>query len=173
MRDPRERYRRHIEKQRDLGLNPVSPTEQPLDGRKATVGLLRKMSDEARRHLLDAVDDTDAELSAQLKHEVYMFGDLVQLDEHDMGRLTQRVFETDRELFALALRSCTPRLKIRMLLSLGSIARDQINYKLETMGRRRLSHVEDAQHRIVEIAKELARERLIVLFPSNPDDPFV
>ena len=137
------------------------------------MGLLREMSDESRRHLLDAVADTDAELSAQLNHEVYMFGDLVQLDERDMGRLTQRVFEIDRELFALALRSCTARLKIRMLFSLGSIARDQINYKLETMGRRRLSHVEDAQHKIVEIAKQLARERTITLFPSDPDDPFV
>jgi len=151
----------------------VSPTERPFDGRKATVGLLRKMSEDARQHLLEAVAETDAELGAQLNHEVYMFGDLVQLDERDMGRLTQRVFETDRELFALALRSCTPRLKIRMLLSLGSIARDQINYKLETMGRRRLSHVEAAQQQIVEIAKDLAREREITLYPSDPDDPFV
>ncbi|MBT3266774.1 hypothetical protein HN371_06435 [Candidatus Poribacteria bacterium] len=172
MRNPRERHRRETE-DRSLPINPVSPTERPFDGHKRTVGLLRQMSDASRRHLLSAVAETDAQLSDELHREVYLFGDLVQLDDRDMQRLTHTVSRADRELFALALRSCSPRLKLRILQSLPSVARDQIRYKMETMGQRRLSHVEEAQRRIVEIAKELADGGDIRLFPSDPDDPFV
>ncbi len=172
MRNPRERERRRAEERR-VPINPVSPTERPFDGHERTVGLLRQMSDASRRTLLDAVAETDAQLSDQLSREVYLFGDLVQLDDRDMARLTHTVSRADRELFALALRSCSARLKLRILQSLPSVARDQIRYKMETMGQRRLSHVEKAQHEIVEIAKELAIDGHIRLFPSDPDDPFV
>jgi flagellar motor switch protein FliG len=131
------------------------------------------MSDASRRTLLDAVAETDAQLSDQLSREVYLFGDLVQLDDRDMARLTHTVSRADRELFALALRSCSARLKLRILQSLPSVARDQIRYKMETMGQRRLSHVEEAQHKIVEIAKEMANAGDIRLYPSDPDDPFI
>ncbi|MEO2005591.1 MAG: FliG C-terminal domain-containing protein [Candidatus Poribacteria bacterium] len=173
MRNPRERRRRETAKTRGLPINPVSPTERAFDGRARTVGLLRQMSDEARNSLLSAVAETDAQLSEQLHHEVYLFGDLVQLDERDLTRLTNAVWEEDRDLFSLALRRCNGRLKLRMLQSLPSLTRDQISYRIETMGQRRLSHVEQAQHKIVDIAKGLARAGQITLFASDPDDPFV
>ena len=173
MRNPRERHRRETTKTRGLPINPVSPTERAFDGRERTVGLLRKMSDSARQSLLAAVADTDAELSEQLDREVYVFGDLAQLDERDLSRLTHAVSQIDRGLFALALRRCNGRLKLRMLQSLPSLSRDQISYKLETMGQRRLSHIEEAQHKIVEIARDLAKAGDITLFASDPNDPFV
>lgn len=173
MRNPRERQRREAASSRSLPINPVSPTEQAFDGHGRTVELLRKMSDVSRNSLLEAVAETDAALSEQLHHEVYMFADLAQLDERDMSRLTNAVSQVDRGLFALALRRCNGRLKLRILQSLPSLARDQISYKMETMGQRRLSHVEAAQHKIVEIAKDLATAGQITLYASDPDDPFV
>ena len=61
-----------------------------------------------------------------------------------------------------------PEIHRRMLFVSPATVREEVEYRLETMQRRRLSEVEEAQVKIVQIATQMADEGILVFGGTEP-----
>jgi len=143
--------RETLEKQLALSRNLVN-----LHGNQGATTLLRATPASVQDAVLAAIGETDPALRLSIERRLVTFEDLYDVDERDLGALLAQVYTENRDLLPLALKSCSPRMKAKVYGSITSSRREEIEYRLDTMGRKRLSEVEDAQQRIVQIAKTLA-----------------
>ena len=142
--------------------------KQETPGMKRAVELLRGVSGKSRNEVLKNVGQSDTGLSRELEAKMLTFEDLDGLDDRELQTLVLRVAPVDRELLALALRKCDFRLGSRLMRNMPQQLRDSVSYRVETMPKRPLSVVEDAQRKIVLIAKQLSDAGEIALNPSEP-----
>ncbi|HSW31152.1 MAG TPA: flagellar motor switch protein FliG [Longimicrobiales bacterium] len=141
----------------DLSLSGDS---SQAGGPAAVAEVLNLVSATLEKDLLDGVANVDPALSEQIKNLMFVFEDIVQLDDRGITRLLRDV-ET-REL-SLALKLASEELKARMLGSLSTRARDALVEEMEFLGPVRVSDVEAAQANIVKLARALEEAGEIVI----------
>lgn len=155
--------RETLERQLALSRNLVN-----LHGNEGATNLLRGVSPAMQQKILDAIGRTNSKLREEIEKRLITFEDLYEIDDREFSILLTQVYTENRELIPLALRSCSPRMKNKVYANVTSSRREEIEYRLETMGRKRVSEVEAAQQRIVQIAKELS-ERGRITFGTTED----
>lgn len=133
-------------------------------GPSAVAEVLNLVSTGFEKELLDGVADQDAELSEQIKDLMFVFEDIVKLDEKGITRLLRDV--QTREL-SLALKLASEELRGRILDTMTSRARDSLVEEMEFLGPQRVSDVEQAQSDIVKMARALADAGEIVIGGSD------
>ena len=139
----------------------ASPNEVRAFGLDRAISLLRHMPAGSREGLLRTLGERDPRLRRELENRMFTFNDLLDLDDFEFRQIIDRVRSTDRDLWPLALRSCSILVKDRLLSNMSSGMRDEVEYRLDTMGRRAVSQVHQAQQRIVLIAQEMTEEGIV------------
>ncbi|MFQ5538640.1 MAG: flagellar motor switch protein FliG [Gemmatimonadota bacterium] len=129
-------------------------------GPEAVAEVLNLLSAGIEKDLLDGVAETDVELSEQIKDLMFVFEDIVKLDDAGITRLLRDV-ET-KEL-AMALKLASEELTDRILNSMSSRARDALQEEMEFLGPVRVSDVETAQANVVKMARALEEAGEIVI----------
>jgi flagellar motor switch protein FliG len=146
-----EMLRKTLERQLELSQNLVN-----LHGNEGATSLLRSIPATSQQKVLEAIGETNPQLRKNIERQLLTFEDLFEIDDREFSIVVGQVYTESRDLLPLALRSCSPRMKSKVYANITSSRREEIEYRLETMGRKRLSEVEGAQQRIVQIAKELS-----------------
>jgi len=133
-------------------------------GPEAVAEVLNLLSAGAEKDLLDGVAERDVELSEQIKDLMFVFEDIINLDDRGITRLLRDV--DSREL-SLGLKLASEELKERILSSMSSRARDALVEEMEFLGPVRVSDVEMAQGNIVKTARTLEEAGEIVIGASD------
>ena len=139
----------------------ASPHEVRVDGLDRAVALIRDMPDDARQDLLGTLGELNPRLRAELEDRLFTFEHLIDLDYMEFVRLIDRVRTIERDLWPLALKSCSIGMRDKVFRNLPTIVHQEVEYRLETMGKRRISQVHAAQRRIVEIARTMTGEGVL------------
>lgn len=129
-------------------------------GPAAVAEVLNLVSATLEKELLDGVADVDAVLSEQIKNLMFVFEDIVTLDDRGVTRLLRDV---DTRELSLALKLASEELKARLLGALSTRARDALMEEMEFLGPVRVSDVESAQANIVKLARALEEAGEIVI----------
>jgi flagellar motor switch protein FliG len=129
-------------------------------GPAAVAEVLNLVSAAMEKDLLDGVAQVDPALSEQIKNLMFVFEDIVKLDDRGITRLLRDV---DTKELSLALKLASDELKARMLGSLSTRARDSLLEEMEFLGPVRVSDVEAAQANIVKLARALEEAGEIVI----------
>jgi flagellar motor switch protein FliG len=137
-------------------------------GPSAVAEVLNLMSAAVEKELLDGVAETDVDLSEQIKDLMFVFEDIIKLDDKGVVRLLRDV--QTKEL-SLALKLASDELKTRILETMTSRARDSLLEEMEFLGPVRVRDVERAQSDIVKMARALADAGEIVI--GGTDDMVV
>ena len=122
--------------------------------------MLNLVSAAVEKDLLEGVAEKDAELSEQIKNLMFVFEDIVKLDDRGVTRLLRDV---DTKELSLALKLASEELKGRLLGAMSSRARDSLLEEMEFLGPVRVSDVEVAQANIVKLARALEEAGEIVI----------
>ncbi len=133
-------------------------------GPAAVAEVLNLMSAGVEKELLDGLAERDPDLSDQIKDLMFVFEDMVHLDDKAVGRLLRDV---DTRELALALKVASDELKERILGTLSSRARDSLVEEMEFLGPQRVSDVEAAQGNIVKLARALEEAGELVIGGSD------
>ncbi len=133
-------------------------------GPEAVAEVLNLLSAGSEKELLDGVAERDMALSEQIKDLMFVFEDIVNLDDRGIVRLLRDV--ESREL-SLALKVASEELKERILSSMSTRARDALMEEIEFLGPVRVSDVELAQANIVKTARALEEAGEIVIGASD------
>ncbi len=133
-------------------------------GPEAVAEILNRTSAGLEKELMDGLHNTDPELADRVKDLMFIFEDIVKLDDTAVTRVLRDV-ET-KEL-ALALKVSSDDLKDRLMGQLSTRAREALQEEIEFLGPVRVSDVETAQSNIVRTVRTLDEAGEIVIGASD------
>jgi len=139
-------------------------------GIEAVVDVLNGVDRSTERTILDALEIQDPELAEEIKKRMFVFEDIVTLD----NRAIQRVIrDCENEDLMLSLKVSSDEVKEIIFKNMSSRMVETFKDEMEFMGPVRLRDVEEAQSRIVAIIRRLEEAGEIVVARGGGDDIIV
>ncbi|ANB60329.1 flagellar motor switch protein FliG [Anoxybacteroides amylolyticum] len=139
-------------------------------GIEAVVEVLNGVDRTTERTILDALEIQDPELAEEIKKRMFVFEDIVTLD----NRAIQRVIrEVDNNDLMLALKVSSDEVKEVVFRNMSTRMAETFKEEMEFMGPVRLRDVEEAQSRIVAVIRRLEEAGEIVVARGGGDDIIV
>lgn len=138
----------------------ASRTMSPSGGAKAIAEILNLIDATAEKNILQSLEAEDADLAAEIKNMMFVFDDLVLLDDRSIQRLLKEVETKD---IAIALKATIDEVKNKIFSNVSERVGVMIKEEMEFMGPTRLSDVEAAQTRMVEAVRRLEEEGQIII----------
>ncbi len=148
-------------------IGSVIGTELSMQGGIEKVAeILNGISRTAERNIMEGIRERDPELANSVKGLMFVFDDLINVNERDLQRLLVEVEQKD---LVLALKGASPDLQEKMLKNVSERAAAMIQEEIELMGQVRVRDVEEAQRRILEVAQNLEEQEEITLSRTKDD----
>jgi flagellar motor switch protein FliG len=154
-----------VERSLKRKLSSVASQElSNVGGLEYLVRVLNQVDRTTEKTILSNLDPTLAE---DVRKKMFVFEDIVKLDDRSIQRIMRDVNSRD---LVLAMRGCTEEVQQRILSNMSSRAAQTLRDDLEALGPVRLKNVEEAQQNIVHIIRRLDEAEEIVLSRSNNRD---
>ncbi len=128
--------------------------------------ILNSTSRASERIIIDAIRDRDQELANSIKSLMFVFDDLVHLNDRDLQRILVEVEQRD---LALSLKAASEELKKKLLSNVSERAAALIQEEMELLGPVRVRDVDEAQRKIIDTAQSLEEQEEITLSRSGQD----
>ena len=110
--------------------------------------------------ILNEIEETDAELAAEIKQKMFVFEDLVMVDDRGFQKLLRKVETAE---LAIALKVSSEEVKEKVFRNMSERAGEMLKEEMEDMGPVRMKEVTDAQQNITSIIQEMeARGEIII-----------
>lgn len=139
-------------------------------GVEALVEVLHEVDRSTEKTILDALAVQNPELAEEIKKRMFVFEDIVTLD----NRAIQRVIrECANEDLILALKASSDEVKEIVFRNMSTRMAETIKEEMEFLGPVRLRDVEEAQSRIVDIIRRLEETGEIIIARGGGDDIIV
>ena len=122
----------------------------------------------AEQRIIKALSKLDKNLARSIEDEMFVFDNLMALDDKGMGALLRAV---ENDVLVVALKGADERMRTKMFGCMSSRAAQSIQDEIADRGPMRLAEVQDAQKEILAIARRLASEGTINL--GGKDDDYV
>ncbi|MEN1966877.1 flagellar motor switch protein FliG [Lentibacillus sp. N15] len=139
-------------------------------GIQAVVEVLNGVDRSTERTILDALEVQDPELANDIKKRMFVFEDIVILDNRAIQRVVR---EVENEDLRLALKVASEEVKSIVFKNMSQRMAETFKEEMEYMGPVRLRDVEEAQTRIVSIIRRLEDIGEIVIARGGGDDIIV
>lgn len=139
-------------------------------GAQLVANILNKSKNATAKALLESIEDKDYNLSIEIKRLMFLFEDIITIDDKGIQRILRDV---DKKDLALALKVSDEKIKTKIFKSMSERAAAVVKEELEFMGPVKLKEVEAAQMRIVDIIKKLEEQEEIVIGGRGKEDVFV
>ena len=110
--------------------------------------------------MLNAIKQYDAELAQRIYDNMFVFADLVDVEDRSMQTLLR---EIDQNLLVPALKGSRRLLRDKIFRNMSQRAAESLKEEIETRGPMRLAEVEAAQRQILAAAQALEAEGKINL----------
>ncbi|ADU30759.1 flagellar motor switch protein FliG [Evansella cellulosilytica] len=139
-------------------------------GIEAVVEVLNSVDRSTERTILDALEIQDPELAEEIKKRMFVFEDIVTLDNRSIQRVIRDVENEDLQL---ALKVSSDEVKEVVFNNMSQRMVETFKEEMEFMGPVRLRDVEEAQTRIVAVIRRLEETGEIVIARGGGDDIIV
>jgi flagellar motor switch protein FliG len=145
--------------------------EMTLSGGPASVAkVLNQASEEMEKELLDEIAARNTELAEKIRHLMFVFEDLLLLDNRGMQRLLR---EIDGKELALALKAASDELSQHILGNMSERAASALEEEMEFLGPVRAREVEAAHTRIIEAVRQLEDSGEVIISGRGGDDDII
>jgi len=131
-----------------------------LGGPKAAADIVNFLDASQEGPLMEVINKTDEALAAKIQDLIFVFDNLISLDDRSMQELLRNV-QSDRLL--IALKGADEALKAKIFKNMSQRAAEMLKDDLEAKGPVRLSEVEGAQKEVLASARKLAEAGTINL----------
>mgnify|MGYP001379946287 FL=1 len=139
-------------------------------GIESVVEVLNSVDRSTERTILDALEIQDPELAEEIKKRMFVFEDIVTLDNRSIQRVIRDVENDDLQL---ALKVASEEVKEVIFNNMSKRMAETFKEEMEFMGPVRLRDVEEAQSRIVAIIRRLEETGEIIIARGGGDDVIV
>jgi len=127
----------------------------------AIVEILNNVDRQTEKTILNALDAEAPELSEEIKRRMFLFEDIIYLDDRSVQRFLRDV-DLGRDL-PLALKSASEEVRQKIFRNMSSRAVETLKESIDYLGPVRLRDVEEAQQRIVGIIRRLEDQGEVII----------
>ena len=139
-------------------------------GVKASAEILNIVGRSVEKNILEGLSKTDPELATEIKNLMFVFEDIIILDDRSIQRVLK---EIESKELSFALKAVSDEVKNKILSNMSERASAMVVEEMEYMGPVRLREVEEAQHRIVEVIRQLEDEGEIVVMMGTKGEELI
>lgn len=139
-------------------------------GPKALVEMLHSVDRSTERVILDGLAESHPELAEAVKNMMFVFEDIVQLDDRAIQAILK---EVDMKDLATSLKGVSKEVQEKVFRNMSERAVGMLKEEMEYMGPTRLKVVEDSQQRIVNIIRKLEEAGEITVARGSEEDVLV
>jgi len=148
----------------------ISARESKYGGKKQVAEILNEIEREIWQEILDEMREIDDEVANEVNNLMFVFEDVVMLNDAHIQEILK---EIDGKELTLALKGATEEIRQKVFGNMSKRAAQGIAEDMEYMGPVRLSEVEEAQQRIVEVIRSLEEAGTITLGKGGKDAEMV
>jgi flagellar motor switch protein FliG len=131
-----------------------------IGGTKSIATILNRANVTLSKEILEKLDEKDPEITTEIKRLMFLFEDIVRIQDKDIQKILRVV---DRKDLALSLKIAEDKLKNKIFLNMSERAADLLREELQYMGMVKLKEVETSQGKIIDIVKTLEEQGEISL----------
>ena len=139
-----------------------------MGGVRPAAEILNLMKSQQEEAAIEAVRDFDSELAQKIIDEMFLFENLVDVEDRSIHRLLQ---EVESETLIIALKGADEALRAKFFRNMSRRQSDLMTEDLASRGPVRLSQVEAEQKTILNIVRRLAETGEIII--GGSDDAYV
>ncbi|WP_129722541.1 flagellar motor switch protein FliG [Xylanivirga thermophila] len=139
-------------------------------GVQSVVDILLSVDRGTEKHIMETLEIKNSELAEEIKKRMFVFEDIVTLDNRSIQRFLREVDNND---LALALKGSSSDVSKVIFSNMSKRLQEMIKEDIEFMGPVRLRDVEEAQQRIVNIIRRLEDAGEIVIARGGGDEVIV
>ena len=138
-----------------------------VGGVKAAAQIMNFTKQDTEALIMDVIGQEDRNLMQAIQESMFVFDNLLDSDDKSIQTLLRNV---ETEDLVLALKGADEPLRDKLLSCMSSRAAANLQDEMEALGPVRLTEVQDAQKRIINIARTMSDEGTIVLAGRGGDD---
>jgi flagellar motor switch protein FliG len=131
-----------------------------LGGPKAAADIMNALEPSHESAIMEQITKSDEQLATTIQDLVFVFDDLIDLDDRSMQELLRQV---PGDQLLLALKGAEDALKDKIFKNMSQRAAEMLKDDLESKGPVRVADVEGAQKIILQTARKLAAAGTIAL----------
>jgi flagellar motor switch protein FliG len=131
-----------------------------LGGVKSAADMLNLLGPAVQSGVLEAIKSADEKLGEQIKDALFVFANLLKLDDRGMQAILR---EVQADVLATALKGADEEIQEKIFKNMSKRAAEILRDDIATKGPVRLSEVEQAQKDVLSVALRLAEEGQIML----------
>ncbi|NMA68381.1 MAG: flagellar motor switch protein FliG [Desulfitobacterium sp.] len=159
---------KEIEKILERKISSLAPTDYTSSGGiQSVVDILNRSDPTTLKNVMETLEVDDPELAEQVKRQMFVFEDIVMLDDRGIQLVLR---EVDMKDLALSLKGANPEVADKIMRNMSSRASQNLKEDMEFMGPVRLRDVEEAQQRIVKVIRRLEETGAIVVSRGGTDE---
>ncbi len=138
-----------------------------VGGTRAAAEILNFMETSSEQEIMEHVKDVDAELSQQIEDLMFVFENLMEVDDTSIQALLR---EISSDTLLIALKGTDEALREKFFKNMSKRAAEMLRDDLDAKGPVRLSEVEAAQKEILGIARRMSDEGTISLGGAGAEE---
>ncbi|MBR3623523.1 MAG: flagellar motor switch protein FliG [Selenomonadaceae bacterium] len=139
-------------------------------GVEAVVEVLNRVDRTTEKSIMEALEADNPELAEDIKRRMFVFEDIVNLDDRSIQRVLRDV---DNKDLSLALKATPQEVSDKVYKNMSKRAADMLREEIEFMGPVKIRDVEEAQVKIVGVIRTLEEKGEIVVARGGGDEMFV
>lgn len=158
---------KRVEKILDEKLsNVIDNNFESYGGISTLVGILNSVNRTTEKNIMEQLDDRSHELAEEIKLQMFVFEDIITLDDASIQRVLREIDNND---LIVALKGASDAVADAIFMNLSKRAAETVKEDLEFLGPVRLTVVEEAQHKIVGVIRRLEEAGEIYLNRGGED----
>lgn len=137
-----------------------------LGGVEPIADMLNIMDKNSEKNVMSRVDEKDPELAEEIRKLMFVFEDMVHIDDSGIQNLLKDV---DQQKLVVALKTANEEIKAKLFKNMSNRAAQMLMEDLEALGPTKLSDVQKAQSEIVQKAKDLESQGKLFISRGGAD----
>ncbi|HHT37276.1 MAG: flagellar motor switch protein FliG [Candidatus Wallacebacter cryptica] len=139
-------------------------------GIDAAVDILNQVDRATEKTIMEALEEDDPELAEEIRKRMFVFEDIVTLDDRAIQLIIR---EVDARDLALALKTASEEVADRIFRNMSKRAANLLKEDIEFMGPVRLRDIEEAQTRVVSVVRRLEDSGDLIISRGGEDELIV
>lgn len=156
-----------LERKLSSVLQPAEMSQ--VGGLDPLVNIINRSDRSTERQIVEGLETLDPALAEEVRSRMFMFEDIVQLDDRSVQQVLRQVDNAD---LALALKGVADTVRAKITGNLSERAAENLLEEVELLGPVRLAQVEEAQQKIIRTIRQL-EERGEIMVRRGSEDEFV
>lgn len=159
---------REVERVLERKLSTLSNEDFTMAGGiDVVVEVLNNVDRGTEKSIIEALEEEDPELAEEIKKKMFVFEDIVLLDDKAIQKVLRDI---DNQDLAKALKAVDTEVQEKIFRNMSKRAASMLREDMEFMGPVRLKDVEEAQQKIVNIIRKLEEDGEIVVARAGEDE---